>query len=778
MGIKEHMRENKKKIPKIYNFRTAIWTPPKDTRVKLGEQTFMKMSKKVESVPTRTSAGTDGQEPSPTPVANMQGPKEGEKESTRKNDWAETSDEETSIEGETSGEQASPTLYDLKLKEGDDRLDAEENDNNQRIATIKMKKKDDEFLTLAGNSLNYNKEREKRENGKEKNKSETQKNEQQNETASNEENNGKAKRKAFNKRITKEFNEIFQGGTYAKYLSLTTRSKITPIELEDHLMRVYPSEEMSFRRHRESDLEWIIHTTSKNQSDRYLKIHKIKNTEVLVTTHNEMNSVWGTILLEEDEIGEEEEYFRILQGRNKLLEDMKLIVLKRREKKDVTIAKLKFRGENLPKHIYFGGKRKEIKAYVPKPTQCHHCSKFGHYKKFCNKQNPQCFYCSGSDHASKWKCGNPEKCINCGEDHHSRSEKCTVYSYYCKVKLLQERSGMSIKQAREQLAELGTYDPRRTNTIASILKNNTISTCNGNKTPPATTRTTSPKQDREKKEEGKGKQQEKNATTSTNNRFGILGETQLYDIAEGIEEIEMETSESQVDIMSVWDEPLPQRKTKERTRSPINKRSSDSNKRLLDESNSPTNESASSPKTQQVNKKVHHEESKANKDKQDKKEEEEVVFKIQSITTVRNTIRTNTEDHPLTETGEIEPQREDPEEGNRETRPEESTREKTTEKKKDPSLGEEQGKKKHAEVCGCNECFLEEATKYGKLDEKKVTELISTFIEKRNPETVGDELTHERPCCCVVHLKEKVEICKKKQKITKHIITTFKKKQN
>ena len=40
--IRNKHKGNKTKIPKIYNFKTAIWTPPKDTRVKLGEPTFMK----------------------------------------------------------------------------------------------------------------------------------------------------------------------------------------------------------------------------------------------------------------------------------------------------------------------------------------------------------------------------------------------------------------------------------------------------------------------------------------------------------------------------------------------------------------------------------------------------------------------------------------------------------------------------------------------------------------------------------------------------------------
>ena len=81
-------------------------------------------------------------------------------------------------------------------------------------------------------------------------------------------------RNAFNRRITLEFNQIFSGETYPKYILLTAQSNIKTIELEDYLMRIHPSSEMSFKKCR-NEHQWIIHTTSKSQAERYLKIRKI-----------------------------------------------------------------------------------------------------------------------------------------------------------------------------------------------------------------------------------------------------------------------------------------------------------------------------------------------------------------------------------------------------------------------------------------------------------------------------------------------------------------------
>ena len=590
---------------------------------------------------------------------------------------------------------------------------------------------------------------------------------------------------AFNKKINMEFEEIFRGEEYPKYLTLTTEAKVGTIELEDYLMKVYPTEEMSFRKSKGNECEWIIHTTSKDQSEKYLGITKIKNIPTKVEAHQEMNSTWGTIALLQDEEGEEEEYFRILKGRNHKVEEMKIITIQRSNKK---IAKIKFKGETLPPHIYFGGRRKQIKPYVPKPTQCYNCSKYGHYSKFCNKEETQCFYCAGSGHESKWKCGREEKCINCGENHHSRSDRCQIYQYNCKVKLLQERSGMTFRQAKDRLAELGIKDPRSQTTLAGVVKPKE------NKEENASEKT----QEKERKEREQDSQQSDDHTnqqqnlqnkgreeinrnqkvteaTPTRNRFNAL-----QDEAETEEKTEEgKDSEDEQDLLMLWDESRPQRSPREAHNSPTRGRKRDQRKRSREDSQRSKSDLSQSPKIEQQSKKTLTEPI-----KNQKPTEEQIGFKIPTITTIRE----RKERCPLGEEITPHPRK------NEASTSRESSKERTGKGKKEISDDEisdldgikrsmeeygkrktksqERSNRKHEGNCGCNECFWEEAQKIQKINEKKANELIELFIANKTSRYITDEEYHAANCCCVIHLRKKVKETKDNNKMIQNIITS------
>ena len=95
---------------------------------------------------------------------------------------------------------------------------------------------------------------------------------------------------------------------------------------------------------------------------------------------------------------------------------------KRNPRSPIRIAKIKFKGQNLPSKIIIYGQNREVRPYIPSPLQCKNCSKFGHTTKKC-RNDPVCAFCSSSDHVTKWDCGLP-KCINCGKAHHARAKDC------------------------------------------------------------------------------------------------------------------------------------------------------------------------------------------------------------------------------------------------------------------------------------------------------------------------------------------------------------------
>ena len=84
---------------------------------------------------------------------------------------------------------------------------------------------------------------------------------------------------------------------------------------------------------------------------------------------------------------------------------------------------------------------------------------------------------------------------------------------------------------------------------------------------------------------------------------------------------------------------------------------------------------------------------------------------------------------------------------------------------------------KHPAICGCNECFREEALNLGKLDEKKLTKLITTFISCKSSKMIKDVQEHSKECCCVVHLREKVKQSEGKTRTIQNLIAKYNEKK-
>ena len=717
----------------------------------------MKMSNLEESLPTRASAGTDGQEPSPTPVDNMQGLSEGNKENTRRNNWAETLDEEAAIEGEMSGKQTSPTLHDSKLKEGDNSLNTEKN----KETTIPIKKKDEEFLAIAGNSQNYNKERENREKEREKREKERQRREQKRIER-------EIKMREQRKRL-EEFENIFRDQEkWCRYLSLKADKELTAMELDDFLLSIHASEEMTFKSKLNDRTEWIIRTTSEEQSKKYLQIKEIKGNKVTVTTHSEMNSIWGTMLMFNDDEEDEDRCLRILEKRHRLIQEVKFIKLSRA---NIKIAKIKFKGKNLPEKIFLGGRRRDVKAYIPKPSQCHNCSKYGHYRNFCHNQTPVCFYCGSHDHPSQWECGGQERCVNCEGDHHARSTKCPSYIYNSQVKHLQIRTGMSIRDARDELRERGVIDPTKRKAYSAATRERN----NQGKTDETLTQT---QQFNPANRPSPKKQDANKGWIETSNKFERINEERLD---ENTDKTEIATEMEGIE--GFWDaaeKPKPQRKNKGQTtpskqnnKGAWNKRSretspttgKDTRKESKQNTSPPTKKSigigySSSSEEIEVD-----EDGDDDKNKPEEKEKEEE--KGMPIPTIMGTGATGAKPRELIPNpfrGEVITQRGEHPLRSRSQSPATERNDLEgirNEMEKIYGAQEEentQATEEHPETCGCEKCFWEEKKKVGKLTEKNVNELIENFVKKRDKNTIPWKKKHTPLCMCMICIQEKVKI--------------------
>ena len=258
------------------------------------------------------------------------------------------------------------------------------------------------------------------------------------------------------------FNRLFSGeSNWAIYLTIKTETQINITKLEQKLLNIYPSEEMMVRRCYGKDNQYIVKTTSKSQSETYLKIKKLNGQNVEVAKHSELNSIWGSILIMEQGDNDEEVYLDIIKHRcsNFKVEEVKLVTIKRNEK-DLTILKIKFNGEKLPTTINIEGRVKEVRPFIPKPAQCYACLKYGHYSDKCRSNITRCYKCGSTDHDPREvECKNNEKCFNCGGEHHARSNRCPFYEYYSQIKLLQIRTGLSVREAKMVLRSKNIQDP-------------------------------------------------------------------------------------------------------------------------------------------------------------------------------------------------------------------------------------------------------------------------------------------------------------------------------
>ena len=259
------------------------------------------------------------------------------------------------------------------------------------------------------------------------------------------------------------FDSLFGNNNWPRYLIFKTKSEITAAKLENLLLSTYPTREMTFRPINRK--EWLVETTTKEQSEIYQSLSSINRIEVTVQRHDQLNSIEGTVILPQnndcDGLPDEAILQESLRIRYPNVENVKVYEIpnKKNPPKKLRIARIKFEGQTLPSDIKIEGQRRELLPFIPKPLQCKNCSKYGHTDKLCRNVSV-CAFCGSKDHQTTWNCGTP-KCSNCGQNHHARSKVCPFFMYDTELKLLISRSGMSVLEAKQELKSRGLIDPAK-----------------------------------------------------------------------------------------------------------------------------------------------------------------------------------------------------------------------------------------------------------------------------------------------------------------------------
>ena len=94
---------------------------------------------------------------------------------------------------------------------------------------------------------------------------------------------------------------------------------------------------------------------------------------------------------------------------------------------------LTFGSPELPKEITVGYLKVKVALFVPNPTRCFICNKFGHTSQRC-KVVAKCPDCEKDKHEGQ--CEGPRLCSNCNGPHASSAKDCLVWQKEKEICLL------------------------------------------------------------------------------------------------------------------------------------------------------------------------------------------------------------------------------------------------------------------------------------------------------------------------------------------------------
>ena len=157
-----------------------------------------------------------------------------------------------------------------------------------------------------------------------------------------------------------------------------------------------------------------------------------------IAEHPELNSVTGTVAIPDNIHSGSVPFVDSAALNQENLADsptpvLRVVTYVLRDRTDSSrctrIAKITFKGSDLPTHIRLAGRRLPVRQYVCRPRQCTKCWKFGHQAKNCRAPNSICSDCGSTTHTAV-SCSNITiSCINCGGRHRASSPRCSHFTY-------------------------------------------------------------------------------------------------------------------------------------------------------------------------------------------------------------------------------------------------------------------------------------------------------------------------------------------------------------
>ena len=121
---------------------------------------------------------------------------------------------------------------------------------------------------------------------------------------------------------------------------------------------------------------------------------------------------------------------------------------------DTHLMKIAFRSTSIPNSIVlYGGIRKKVEYYLPKPMFCTDCVSYGHTKKRCRNKIKRCPICGENITDNEHSC-NGNNCRICLDKHITNSINCEERKIQTEIRNLMTTKKIPYKEAKSKIAKI------------------------------------------------------------------------------------------------------------------------------------------------------------------------------------------------------------------------------------------------------------------------------------------------------------------------------------
>ena len=194
----------------------------------------------------------------------------------------------------------------------------------------------------------------------------------------------------------------------------------------------------------------LVEVSNEQQSKLIQSIVKLDDTKVTVSEHPSLNTVKGTIRYKNNPNYNEIEILQELK-QHKVIDIYRVKRKANGSLENTNIYILTFDLCTLPRDVFIGWTRCEVREYIPRPRRCFKCQEFRHGSRACRADVSICVRCGEEYHTQQ--CERPPKCKNCGENHPASSTDCFYYKLEQEAIKIKTREKVSFAEARKKATE-------------------------------------------------------------------------------------------------------------------------------------------------------------------------------------------------------------------------------------------------------------------------------------------------------------------------------------